>query len=59
MRGKTPVTPEAVNNGMQELDQVVFLSEQMPIHIPYWTAWVDKEGDYILGTTSIGGINCF
>ncbi len=44
--GKDPRwSPGNIRASMESgVRQVVFLPEQMPIHILYWTAWADEEG---------------
>lgn len=38
-------TPERIKTAMeQEREQLVRLPEPLPVHLLYWTAWVDAEG---------------
>jgi len=38
-------TPEKINAAMHEgKEKVVFLKSPLPVHLLYWTSWVDKAG---------------
>jgi murein L,D-transpeptidase YcbB/YkuD len=45
LRGDPQWTPESVREAMEKsLDQIVRLPEPIPVHVLYWTAWVDEAG---------------
>lgn len=45
MQGSTAWTPAALDSALQKVtDQSVRLPRPIPIHILYWTAWVDNSG---------------
>ena len=45
LRGEPQWTPESVREAMDKsLDQTVRLPEPIPVHVLYWTAWVDEAG---------------
>jgi len=45
LRGDPQWTPESVHEAIDKsLDQIVRLPEPIPVHVLYWTAWVDEDG---------------
>jgi len=45
LRGEPGWTPESVREAAEKsLDQIVRLPEPIPVHMLYWTAWVDADG---------------
>ena len=45
LRDKTQWTPERIKAAMAgEQEQAVTLTEPIPVHIGYWTAWVEGDG---------------
>lgn len=45
LRDKAQWTPERIRAAMHSgREQSVTLSEPLPVHIGYWTAWVDEDG---------------
>ena len=45
LRGKSGWDPERIRDAMQSGEsQSISLPESIPVHIVYWTAWVDEDG---------------
>jgi murein L,D-transpeptidase YcbB/YkuD len=51
MSDRTEWTPERINAAMHaNQEQTVTLKKPLPVHIGYWTAWVDADGKTVIYT---------
>jgi murein L,D-transpeptidase YcbB/YkuD len=58
LRDRPEWTPERIDAAMNaKKEQVATLNERLPVHIGYWTAWVEPDGKTVIYTDDPYGID--